>query len=64
MKWHRVKDELPEHGEEVLIRVEGIFNLAVFDEKQWVFTIRDGVTMSADRPQLQWLRLSDSDQQK
>jgi hypothetical protein len=62
MKWHRVKDELPGHEEEVLIRVEGIFNLAVFDEKQWVFVIRDGVTMSADRPQLQWLRLSDSEQ--
>jgi hypothetical protein len=60
MKWHRVKDKLPEHEEEVLIRVEGIFNLAVFDEKQWVFIIRDGVSMSADRPQLQWLRLNDS----
>lgn len=59
MKWHRVRDKFPEHQEEVLIRLDGIFNLAVFNEEHMVFSLRDGSEIPAYRHQLQWLRLGD-----
>lgn len=58
MHWIRAKEKLPADQEEVLIRYSGIFNLAVFHEKEHCFLLRDGKVCSAGTNNLQWLRLS------
>ena len=58
MHWIKAKEKLPADQEEVLIRYDGIFNLAVFNEAQHVFVLRDGGVLNAAKTNLQWLRLS------
>ena len=42
MKWQRARNQKPAHREEVLVRCRGMIDLAVFDEKNQLFILKDG----------------------
>jgi hypothetical protein len=56
MKWVRALHNLPQDGEEVLIRSSSIVNLAVFDKQNGGFKLKDNSLVRPDE-KLQWLQL-------
>jgi hypothetical protein len=57
MKWRNIKDQLPEDGEEVLIRANGKYLLGIFEKQTKLFKLRTGGTLHSSADGLQWTRL-------
>ena len=60
MKWVKTKDGIPREGEEVLLNVNGVVHLAIFDKPGNSFKIHVGGTVPANSKCL-WLRIEHKD---
>ena len=58
MVWINASAKLPDDQEEVLIRVETIVHLAVFDEGDHTFRLRNGQSVNPVGHRVEWMRLS------
>jgi hypothetical protein len=58
MVWINASTRLPDDHEEVLIRVETIVHLAVYDESENIFRLRNGEVINPVSHRVQWMRLT------
>jgi hypothetical protein len=58
MKWMDARKARPNHGEEVLIRSRGIYNLAAFKEDTQEFILKNGAKYSLATDNVEWIRLA------
>jgi hypothetical protein len=58
MVWINIASRFPEDGEEVLIRVETIVHLAIYDESENIFRLRSGEAVYPSRHRIEWMRLT------
>jgi len=56
------KHELPKHNQEVLVRCRGIFNLALYNQDEKKFELKDGTSYYAATDQVMWVGLIAPDQ--
>jgi hypothetical protein len=62
MKWVNAKQELPKHNQEVLVRCRGIFNLAIYNQDEKKFELKDGSSYYVATDQVMWVGLIAPDQ--
>jgi hypothetical protein len=63
MKWYNAqRDELPSDGQQVLVSVNGVYYITVFDEKEKKFRLRDQqqTFFHADEYLIYWTEFTDA----
>jgi hypothetical protein len=58
MKWVTAKSKLPRDGQEVLIRNNEVYHVAVFNEPGNCFVLRDGRKINISDTVIQWTTIS------
>ena len=58
MTWNKVKEVLPEHKQEVLIRETSGVQLATFNAEQKAFAMKNGGIIPLRGQPLEWMKLN------
>lgn len=55
--WHNPTEQLPLHREQVLVRYDDKFELAIYDSEQGVFKLRNSTSIFSKEDNIEWMEL-------